>query len=96
MCESAELYPGVTANLIDVFADRGAAGVLGTEMPMATTFGDVFGPRFFELFISASAAEATRDADGATVGEVLLRLRREGMNGGNPFPFAYTYLVTLP
>jgi len=88
MCESAEFYPGATDNLVDVFLERGAGGVIGTEMPMPTVFGDLISRRFFELYLSA---DSKRDGEGQTIGRVLWLLRRQFLDQGNPLAFAYTY-----
>ena len=88
MCESAELSPFATENMVDAFVDHGAEGVIGTEMPMLTVFGDVMSRRFFEfLFKPRLGAGARSDS----VGRVLWHLRREFLDHGNPLAFAYTH-----
>ncbi len=89
MCESAEFYPGANDNLVDVFLDRGAGGVVGTEMPMLTVFGDLMARRFFELYLGADSAQD--GSEGRTIGRVFWQLRREFLDQGNPLAFAYTY-----
>jgi len=89
MCESAEFYPGATDNLVDVFLERGAGGVLGTEMPMLTVFGDLMARQFFELYLSADPED--EGSEGQMIGRVLWLLRRRFLDQGNPLAFAYTY-----
>jgi hypothetical protein len=89
MCESAEFYPGATDNLVDVFLQRGAGGVIGTEMPMLTVFGDLMARQFFELYLSPDPKQ--HGSQGQGIGHVLWLLRRRFLNQGNPLAFAYTY-----
>jgi hypothetical protein len=89
MCESAEFYPGATDNLVDVFLERGARGVIGTEMPMLTVFGDLMARQFFELYLSPDPGHD--GSEGQTIGRVLWLLRRRFLDRGNPLAFAYTY-----
>jgi chaperonin GroEL len=91
MCEATEFYPGMTDNFVDVFLERGARGVIGTEMPMLVAFGDLFARRFFEVFFSPAVMREKREVDGCAVGQVLWQLRREFMDKGNPMAFGYTY-----
>src|SRR5262249_24332430 len=67
ICESAEFYRGASDNLVDVFLERGASGVIGTELPMLTVFGDLIGRRFFELFLASKSGTS----DGQAIGTVL-------------------------
>ncbi len=89
MCESAEFYPGASDNFVDVFLERGARRIIGTEMPMLTVFGDLMARRFFELCLSADPRED--GSEGHTIGRVLWSLRRQFLDQGNPLAFAYTY-----
>ncbi len=91
MCEASEFYPGMTDNFIDVFLERGARGVIGTEMPMLVAFGDLFARRFFKVFFSPAVMRERLEADGCAVGQVLWQLRREFLDKGNPMAFGYTY-----
>lgn len=91
MCEATEFYPGMTDNFVDVFLERGARGVIGTELPMLVAFGDLFARRFFEVFFSPAVMREKLGADGCAVGQVLWQLRREFMDKGNPMAFGYTY-----
>jgi hypothetical protein len=89
MCESAEMYPGLTSNFVDTFLQKGACGVIGTEVPMIASFGNYFANRFFDLmFLTDSSAV---DSQSRSIGEILLQMRREFMDTGNPLAFAYTY-----
>jgi hypothetical protein len=89
MCESAEFYPGATDNFVDVFLEHGAGGVVGTEIPMMTVFGDLMARRFFELYLSA---DSDKDGtEGQAIGRVLWLLRRQFLDRGNPLAFAYTH-----
>jgi hypothetical protein len=89
MCESAEFYPGATDNLVDVFLEHGAGGVIGTEIPMMTVFGDLMARRFFELYLSADPD--SDGTEGQAIGRVLWLLRRQFLDDDNPLAFAYTH-----
>jgi hypothetical protein len=89
MCESTEFYPGATDNLVDIFLERGAGGVIGTEMPMLTVFGDLMARRFFELYLGPDLESGGSEGQG--IGRVLWLLRRQFLDRGNPLGFAYTY-----
>ena len=91
ICESAELCPGATDNLIDAFLDHDAGGVIGTEMPMLTVFGDLMARRFFESYFSRNHRYEGPGSEGQQIGRVLWQLRRDFMDHGNPLAFAYTY-----
>jgi len=91
LCESAEFYPGMTDNLVDAFLDRNAGGVIGTEMPMLTLFGDLMGRKFFDYYFNPTSEPDKAVFEGQGVGHVLWKLRREFLDQGNPLAFAYTY-----
>jgi hypothetical protein len=92
MCESAQIWPNLTEGLVDVFLRRGARGVLGTEMPIPSRFGDLFGRTFFDGFSEYHDLEKyPQDGEGRTIGEVLWMLRRRFLDAGNPLVFAYSY-----
>jgi len=80
MCESAQVFPSLTAGLVQAFLCKGALGVIGTEIPMIPQFAALFA----ELFIDALLS-------GEEVGPILLRLRRQFLDAKNPLGFAYTH-----
>ncbi len=86
MCESAQVFPSISGGLIDVFLEKGARGVIGTEIPMLPQFADLFSRKFFDALFY------TEHDDGSpvSVGRALLDLRREFLDVGNPLGFAYT------
>lgn len=87
MCESAQVFPDLSGGLIDVFLEKGARGVIGTEIPMPPAFADLFSREFFEGFlIQKDDAQNPKN-----IGKVLWELRRKYLNMNNPFGFAYTY-----
>ena len=85
MCESAQVSPTLSEGLIDVFLKHGARGVVGTEMPMIPHFADLFSRRFFERFFFGRGTK--REVE--EVGKILLDLRCEFLEKGNPLGFAY-------
>ena len=80
MCESAQVFPLIKGGLIDAFLEKGARAVIGTEIPMLSSFADLYSREFFDALLF----------DGAPVGEILHRLRRKYLDVGNPLAFAYT------
>jgi hypothetical protein len=92
LCESAEFYPGISDNFIDIFLERRVSSVIGTDMPMLTAFGDVWARRLFERYFGpCESGLVERRGEGPTIGEVLLHLRREFADRGNPLAFAYIH-----
>ncbi len=92
LCESAEFSPGISDSFIDIFLERRASGVIGTDVPMLTAFGDVWARRLFERYFGPCEGPLVeRRGEGPTIGEVLLHLRREFADHGNPLAFAYIH-----
>jgi hypothetical protein len=73
MCESAQVFPSLGDGLVRVFLERGAVGVVGTEMPMLPQFAVVFGRRLLTELLR-----------GEPIGKTLLALRQEFMHLNNP------------
>lgn len=82
MCESAQVLPALKGSLIDVFLSKGARAVMGTEIPMITSFADLISREFFDALLSSDKP--------ARIGDILFHLRRKHLDNGNPLAFAYT------
>jgi hypothetical protein len=79
MCESAQLTPSLSESFIQLFLDRGAPTVVGTECIMTVDFAHLFASSFFEAFFS-----------GKSAGAALFEARRRFLAKGNPLALAYT------
>jgi hypothetical protein len=79
-CETGALEPDKAISLVEGFAYRGAAGVIGTEITVFTSLAYAFATTFFDLF----AAAAPRPLGSAVRATRLELLRR-----GNPLGLAY-------
>jgi hypothetical protein len=86
MCESAQVFPNISGGLIDEFLKKGARDVIGTEIPMLPQFADLFSTKFFDALFYL----VDENDNPTSVGKVLLGLRREFLEVGNPLGFAYT------
>jgi hypothetical protein len=79
MCHSADLVPSMTSGLVNIFLERDASAVLGTECVMTSVFAHEFAQQIFnDLF-------AHRD-----VGTALWNARRHFIDHRNPLGLAYT------
>jgi hypothetical protein len=79
MCESAQVLPSLSDGFVPFFIGRGARAVVGTECSMNTVFADDFARAFLVRFFQ-----------GEAVGDILLALRRQTLDQGNPLALAYT------
>ena len=66
-CQGAELSPALYSGLVPYLVQKGARGVIGTEVDTPALFAAEFAKRFFPRFLSGEE----------TLGEVMLALRRE-------------------
>jgi hypothetical protein len=79
MCHSADLVPSMTSGLVNMFLERDASAVLGTECVMTSVFAHEFAQQIFnDLF-------AHRD-----IGTALWKARRHFIDNRNPLGLAYT------
>lgn len=79
MCHSADLLPSMTSGLVDIFLQRDASAVIGTECVMTSVFAHEFAKQMFnDLF-------AQRD-----IGTALWNARRHFLDKRNPLGLAYT------
>ncbi|MBC8160423.1 MAG: CHAT domain-containing protein [Roseiflexaceae bacterium] len=72
-CESAELSPYLYDGLVPYLIAKGARGVVGTEVNTPALFAAEFAKTFLERFTGG----------GQPLGELLLQMRREYLNGKN-------------
>jgi hypothetical protein len=80
MCESAQVLPSMSDNLVDFFIDRGASGVVGSECPMTIMFAHPFAEYFLKSLLA-----------GREIGFALLETRRYfAEKFRNPLGLAYT------
>jgi hypothetical protein len=78
-CESADLSPRFYAGFVPYFVSKGARGVIGTECKVPVVLAVEFADRFFERLL-----------DGATVGESVLKVRRQLLDDHrNPLGLVY-------
>lgn len=79
-CETAMLEPRVLAHFVDAFAERGAAGVIGTEVPVFEALATEVAEVFLRLFLR----------EGRSVGEALRQIRHDLLRRNNPLGLVYT------
>jgi hypothetical protein len=78
-CESADMSPLFYNGFVPYFMDKGARGVIGTECKTPVLFAISWADAFFSEFL-----------DGATVGEIVLKLRQDFLREhGNPLGLIY-------
>jgi hypothetical protein len=78
-CESADMSPLFYNGFMPYFMDKGARGVIGTECKTPVLFAVKWADAFFSEFL-----------DGATVGEIVLKLRQDLLREhGNPLGLIY-------
>ena len=79
-CSTAAFSPDAISPFIITFVrDRGASGVIGTEIPVHETLAGVVGFEFLDRFLA-----------GVEAGEALREVRRELLRQKNPMGLAYT------
>ena len=79
MCHSAGLFPSMRSGLTNVFIERNAAAVLGTECPVTSIFADMFAERVLTSLLN-----------GQTIGNAVLTARRRFHAERNPLGLLYT------
>jgi hypothetical protein len=78
-CSSGAYSPLSFSTFHSQLLKRGALGVIGTTLPMPAAFASAFGQRLIREYITG----------GKTIGEVLLRLRKELLALRNPLGLFY-------
>ncbi|MCP4400020.1 MAG: CHAT domain-containing protein [bacterium] len=84
-CKTVALEPGLFGNFIHKFADRGAAGVIGTEVSVWEPLAKEVAEMFFRQFLEGHKS----------VGEILLDIRRHLLQKRNPLGLIYTNYCSI-
>jgi hypothetical protein len=84
-CETASLNPRTMGHFVQVFVEHGAAGVIGTEVPVWERFAAAFAEEFFARFLDVAQGEK-----GSSVGEIMYKLRHHFLKKKNPLGLVYT------
>ncbi len=80
MCQSAQLFPGMTENFVGLFLKLRAATIIGTECEISPALGYAFADTFLEsMFLK-----------GRTTGEALLDAREALARRRNPLGLVFT------
>lgn len=79
-CETAAIEPRVLMHFVDAFANAGAAGVIGTEVPVWEALATEVGEGFLRRFLQ----------EGLSVGEAIRAVRLELLARYNPLGLVYT------
>ena len=77
-CESGQLSPILYEGFLPYFVKKGAVGVIGTESKIPAVFASAWGIAFLSRLFT-----------GEELGRIMLDLRLEFMNRGNPLGLAY-------
>lgn len=78
-CKTVALEPRLFGDFVQKFAERGAAGVIGTEVSVWEHLAKEAAETFFTRFLNSEQ-----------VGEILLALRRQLLHKYNPLGLIYT------
>lgn len=78
-CSSGAYSPLSFSNFHTKFMEKKALGVIGTTLPMPATFASAFGQRLIDGYVN----------ENLSIGDALLRLRREMLDKLNPLGLFY-------